>query len=80
MSRQRRPWGVIAGPIIFFGGLAVFLGVQKAQGIKDQVENWGYQLEHSAQPVVMELPVYVPLLVSGNWLCSKVALSQVVTV
>ncbi len=68
MSRQKRPWGVIAGPIIFFGGLTIFLGVQKAQGIKDQVENWGYQLEHSAQPVVMELPVYVPLLVGGNWL------------
>ncbi len=68
MRTQKRPWGVIAGPIIFFGGLAIFLGVQQAEGIKDQVENWGHQLEHSAQPVVMNLPVYVPLLVDGNWL------------
>ncbi len=68
MSTRKRPWGVIAGPIIFFGGLAIFLGVQQAEGIKDQVENWGHQLEHSAQPVVMNLPVYVPLLVDGNWL------------
>lgn len=68
MSTRKRPWGVIAGPIIFFGGLAIFLGVQKAEGIRDQVEDWSYQLEHSAQPVVMDLPVYVPLLVDGNWL------------
>ncbi len=68
MSTRKRPWGVIAGPIIFFGGLAIFLGVQKAGGIKDQVENWGHQLEHSAQPVVMDLPVYVPFLVGGDWL------------
>jgi hypothetical protein len=68
MSRRKRPWGVIAGPIIFFGGLVVFLGVQKAEGIKDMVQDWGYQLEHSSQPVVMELPVYVPLFVGGDWL------------
>ncbi len=68
MSTRKRPWGVIAGPIIFFGGLAIFLGVQKAEGIRAQVEDWSYQLEHSAQPVVMDLPVYVPLLVDGNWL------------
>ncbi len=68
MSTRKRPWGVVAGPIIFFGGLAIFLGVEKAEGIKDQVENWGHQLEHSAQPVVMDLPVYVPLFVGGDWL------------
>ena len=68
MSRRKRPWGVIAGPIIFFGGLAVFSGVQKAEGIKDLVQDWGYQLEHSSQPVVMELPIYVPLFVGGGWL------------
>ena len=68
MSTRKRPWGVIAGPILFFGGLAIFLGVEKAEGIKDQVENWGHQLEHSAQPVVMDLPVYVPLFVGGEWL------------
>jgi len=68
MSRRKRPWGVIAGPIIFFGGLAVFLGVQKAGSIKALVERWGYELEHSPEPVVMDLPVYVPLFVGGDWL------------
>lgn len=68
MSRSRRPWGVIAGPIIFFGGLMIFLGVQKAQGVKEIVQDWGHELEHSAAPVVMDLPVYVPLFVGGDWL------------
>ena len=68
MSRSRRPWGVVAGPIIFFGGLAIFLAVEKAQGVRDMVEDWGHELEHSAEPVVMELPVYVPLFVGGDWL------------
>lgn len=68
MSRRKRPWGVYAGPILFFGGLAVFLGVQKAGSIKDLVEHWGYELEHSSEPVVMDLPVYVPLFVGGDWL------------
>ena len=68
MSRRKRPWGVIAGPIIFFGGLVVFIGVRKAEGVRDTVQDWGYQLEHSSQPVVMELPVYVPLFVGGDWL------------
>jgi hypothetical protein len=68
MSRRKRPWGVIAGPILFFGGLAVFLGVQKAGSIKDLVEHWGHELEHSSEPVVMDLPVYVPLFVGGDWL------------
>ena len=68
MSRSRRPWGVVAGPIIFFGGLAVFLAVEKAQGVKEMVKDWGHELEHSAEPVVMELPMYVPLFVGGDWL------------
>lgn len=68
MSKSKRPWGVVAAPIIFFGGLAVFLGVQKAGSIKDLVERWGYELEHSSKPVVMEMPVYVPLFVGGDWM------------
>ena len=62
MSRSRRPWGVVAGPIIFFGGLAVFLGVEKASGVRDMVEDWGHKLEHSAEPVVME-----PFAVNPAW-------------
>ncbi len=68
MSGSRRPWGVIAGPIIFFGGLMIFLGVEKAQGVKEIVKDWGHELEHSAAPVVMDLPVYVPLFIGGDWL------------
>lgn len=68
MSRSKRPWGVVAGPIIFFVGLTVFLAVDKAQGVKDLVEDWGEELEHSPEPVVLDLPVYVPLFVGGDWI------------
>ena len=36
--------------------------------MRDMVEDWGHKLEHSAEPVVMELPAYVPLFVGGDWL------------
>lgn len=68
MSGSRRPWGVIAGPIIFLGGLMIFLGVQKVRVVKEIVQDWGHELQHSAAPVVMDLPVYVPLFVGGDWL------------
>ena len=68
MSGTKRPWGVIAGPIIFVGGLAVLMGVRQAETIKGTVEGWGQQFEHSAEPVVMDLPLYVPLFVGGDWI------------
>jgi hypothetical protein len=67
MSVRNRPWGVIAGPIIFFVGLAIYWGVQEAAGLKDAVEDWGYRLEHTAEPVAMTLP-YMPLFVDGEWI------------
>ena len=67
MSRSKRPWGVVAGPIIFFVGLTIFMGVRTAQGVKEAVADWSHELEHSAEPVVMELPIYVPLVVGGDW-------------
>ncbi len=65
MGARKRPWGVIAGPIIFFVGLGIYWGVQKAEGLKEQVEDWGYRLEHTAEPVAVTLP-YMPLFVDGE--------------
>jgi len=67
MSKTKRPWGVIAGPVIFMVGLGVFAGVNKFGSVRDMVEDWGHRLEHSAEPVTMELPIYVPLFVGGDW-------------
>jgi hypothetical protein len=67
MGARKRPWGVIAGPIIFFVGLGIYWGVQKAEGLKEQVEDWGYRLEHTAEPVAVTLP-YMPLFVDGEWI------------
>ena len=61
MARTKRPWGVWAGPIIFVVGISGFWGVKTALGMKDRVEDWGYQLEHSSEPVAMEMP-RVPLI------------------
>ncbi len=61
MARTKRPWGVWAGPVIFVVGLAGFWGVKTAMGMKDRVEDWGYQLEHSSEAVAMEMP-RVPLI------------------
>jgi hypothetical protein len=61
MARTKRPWGVYAGPIIFAAGLAGFWGVQSAMGMRDRVESWGHEFEHSAHPVVMAMPD-VPLI------------------
>lgn len=61
MSRTKRPWGVYAGPVIFVVGLGVFWGAQSAMGMRDRVETWGHEFEHSANPVVMAMP-NVPLI------------------
>ncbi|MCZ6917085.1 MAG: hypothetical protein O7I93_09940 [Gemmatimonadetes bacterium] len=67
MSKTKRPWGVIAGPVIFMVGLGIFAGVNKFGSVRDMVEDWGHRLEHSAETVTMELPIYVPLFVGGDW-------------
>lgn len=69
MSRSKRPWGVVAAPFILVFGLAGFWGVQAALGMKDTVEDWAYQLEHSSEPVVMvmpNVPLFPPLFVNNQ--------------
>ncbi len=69
MSRTKRPWGVVAAPFILVFGLAGFWGVQAALGMKETVEDWAYQLEHSSEPVAMvmpNLPLFPPLYVNNQ--------------
>lgn len=69
MSRTKRPWGVVAGPIIFFAGIAFFWGGKAAVDVRDRVEDWSHQLRHSHEPVVMDMPsvpLIPPLYVDGE--------------
>jgi hypothetical protein len=60
MSRKR-PWGVVAAPFILGLGLAGFWGTNAAMAMKEKVQDWAYQLEHSSEPVTMVMPS-VPLV------------------
>ncbi|MDH5804944.1 MAG: hypothetical protein OEZ54_07140 [Gemmatimonadota bacterium] len=67
MSRTKRPWGVVAAPIVLVAGLVVITGVRTAEGWKEEVERWGYELQHTDHTVRMEMPVYVPMFLAGDW-------------
>ncbi len=69
MSRPKRPFGVIAGPIVLVLGMAIFWGAQSAMAMKEQVMDWSYQLEYSPEPVVMHMPnvpVVPPLMINND--------------
>jgi hypothetical protein len=69
MARVKSPWGVKAGPIILVVGLAAFWGIRQADAIRHDVLTWGDQLEHSPDPVAMEmpnLPIVPPLFVNSE--------------
>ena len=69
MARAKRPWGVIAGPVILVIGLAAFWGTKSAMAMKEQVIDWSYQLEHSSEPVTMQmpdLPLLPPLMINND--------------
>lgn len=69
MGREKRPWGIVAGPVVFVLGLGAFWGAKSALAVKDQVQDWGYQFEHSSAPLHMEMPdipLVPPLYVNGD--------------
>lgn len=69
MRREKRPWGIIAGPVVLVLGLGVFWGAKSAVAVKNQVQDWGYQFEHSSEPVHMDMPdipLIPPLYVNGD--------------
>ena len=69
MARVKRPWGVMAGPMILVVGLAVFWGVKKANAVRDDLMDWGRELENSPDPVALEmpnLPLIPPLFVNSE--------------
>lgn len=69
MANAKRPWGVVAGPVLLVVGLGLFWGGRTAVAVKDTVQDWGDRIEHSAAPVRMEMPsmpFFPPLYVNGK--------------
>lgn len=70
MSKYKRPFGVIAGPFLVLLALGGYWGVRAVGDMKSDVEGWAYQFEHTAEPVLMDMPdipVFPPLIVNGHW-------------
>lgn len=65
MSAARRIFVAIGAPTVVIVGLAAIWGARNAAQIKHQIESWNDSLEHSANPVVMDLPA-IPIWVGGE--------------
>ena len=65
MSRFRRLVVAIGAPLVVVVGLGVIWGVRTASVLKAQIEAWADSLEHSPNPVTMELS-FLPAYVDGD--------------
>ena len=65
MSRFRRLLVAIGAPLVVVIGLGAVWGVRNASALKAQIEAWADSLEHSPNPVTMELS-FLPVYVDGD--------------
>jgi len=65
MSRFRRLVVAVGAPLVVVIGLGVIWGVRNASVLKAQIEAWADSLEHSPNPVTMELS-FLPAYVDGD--------------
>ena len=65
MSTTRRIFIALGAPLIVIVGLGAIRGVQSANNLKAQIEEWVDALEHSPHPVTMNLS-FVPAYVDGD--------------
>jgi hypothetical protein len=65
MSTFRRILVSIGAPLVVLGGLALLWGVRNASQLKAQIETWADSLEHSPNPVAMELS-FLPMYIAGD--------------
>ncbi len=65
MSTFRRILVAVGAPLVVVIGLGVVWGVRNASQLKAQVEAWADSLEHSPNPVTMELS-FLPAYVDGH--------------
>ena len=65
MSTFRRVFVSIGAPVVVLAGLALLWGVRNASQLKTQIEAWADSLEHSPNPVTMDLS-FLPMYIEGD--------------
>lgn len=65
MSATRRIFVAIGAPVVVVVGLVGIWGARNAAQLKHQIDMWNDSLQHSPNPVTMDLPA-VPLWVGGE--------------
>jgi hypothetical protein len=65
MSTFRRIMISVGAPVVVVAGLAVLWGARNASHIKAQVETWVDSLQHSPNPVTMDLS-FLPMYIEGH--------------
>lgn len=65
MSTTRRVLVAVGAPLVLVLGLGTLWGWRNASALKAQIEAWADSLEHSSNPVTMELS-FLPMYVEGD--------------
>jgi hypothetical protein len=65
MSTFRRVLVSFGAPVVVLAGLALLWGVRNASQLKAQIEAWADSLEHSSNPVTMDLS-FLPMYIDGD--------------
>jgi len=65
MSTFRRIMISVGAPLVVVAGLALLWGVRNASQLKAQIETWADSLQHSPNPVTMDLS-FLPMYIEGH--------------
>jgi hypothetical protein len=65
MSKFRRLIVAIGAPLVVVLGLGIVWGVRNAAVLKAQIEAWADSLEHSSNPVTLDLS-FLPMYIEGD--------------
>ncbi len=65
MTGSKRVFALIGAPLVLMAGIAAIVGVQNAKAVKHRIEAWADSLDHSASPVVLDVP-FAPMYIDGD--------------
>ena len=69
MKPVRRLFVTIGAPLILIGGLGALWAYRQGADLIEQIETWGHELEHSSEPVTLQVsgfPVISTMYVDGE--------------